>query len=127
MEDHTLEFIDGKFIRDGKIVAPEFGNKEQVELLNNLNGIKEAVKRGEYDIPCWESGEEGKPYLIHFRCTCGRYTELHPEAIETEFESSIKLSLTHKCECGISWKAKSEEGFFFNFKVDKSAQNRNQS
>lgn len=111
-----LQFIDGKFIRDGQVVAPVFGDKEQIELLNNLNAIKQAVKDGEYVLPNWESADG---YIIYFRCTCGRASDLHPKSIVTKFESSCELKLVHQCDCGLSWQGKSEEGFFFKFTILK--------
>jgi hypothetical protein len=39
--DMTLKLIDGKFFRNGEEVKAEFGNREQIALLEKMNRLKD--------------------------------------------------------------------------------------
>jgi len=39
--DMTLKLIDGKFFRNGEEVKAEFGNREQIALLEKMNKLKD--------------------------------------------------------------------------------------
>ena len=80
MVEQPLRLCDGKFMRGNVEVAPEIGNKEQIELLRceerKANERERLAKNGELEVVC-------RNLRCKFICACGHNIEdIDIEALE---------------------------------------------
>lgn len=110
-------FIDGVFMRGEEIVPVEFGNTEQIALINELSTIKRLESNGEYMLYASETlDEKDFCYLeIKFHCICGRKTKHLIESIDVDVADFPNETVLH-CQCGLEWTGTQDE-FYYNFKI----------
>src|SRR5688572_7928936 len=92
----ALELINGKFLQDGQPVPLRFGDKDQIQLMNDRLKWIEQMKNGYVVEPDYETIVKGE---IRFKCECGCYVYWEDEGDD---ESDIKFegvqSTCHKCK-----------------------------
>lgn len=117
-DEDPLEFIDGEFVRNSIMVKPLFGDLDQIELVRQVNAVKEAVASGSYSLYCWELASG---YEVFFRCLCGRRKTIEvKECVEEKPgftivgpEAKVKVA----CQCGKRWVGKHDGEFHYKFTI----------
>lgn len=106
-----LMLINGRFIKDGKEVPLEIGNREQIDCYKRH--IKEIEKNGNQGIEV--SYDVDINYTYHIRCRCGNYISMDGSLYDVDLDLSSKLKedvedaivssyKTLKCrECGAEY------------------------
>jgi hypothetical protein len=123
----ALKLLNGKFYDNGNIVPLEFGNWEQIRL------IQAEVRRLEELEAAEEEGIPVEPYCnnirtiyeidVDHRCICKNVIWFSQETEDADDEDDaveqyIKHteSKTKKCKCGIEWELKNVNNKLFIFK-----------
>jgi hypothetical protein len=85
-----LELRDGKFYREGQRVPLEFGNTEQINMINRrLKIIREGISVS----PSYGSEITG---YIHFKCVCGQSLILE-HVVDEEGDIEQFIGMQKKC------------------------------
>lgn len=108
-----MNLINGKFFKDGKPYPLEFGNLEQIKLIEGVKQLKEegAVPRLIFD--------ERQTFIcgISLTCVCGSEVKL---TWETESEGEEIEGETIKCKgCEFIYEVCADEFDFLFFKLKK--------
>lgn len=115
----SLTLKKGKFYQDGQLVPLEFGNKEQIELMEKENRIECAFldKKNHVNV------EIGKVFTANaeFKCSCGVTVYFEADSKYDEWSAKAELegseSKCHRCNSRYSIHRKEKQ--FFIAKVSK--------
>jgi hypothetical protein len=89
----ALELVDGKFYRDGVPEPLEFGNKEQIKLMNQAKETLESLMGDGLVVePDFEITVTG---VIRFKCPCGQHVYFETDG-EDELQCDFE-GLESKC------------------------------
>ncbi|MHA2218066.1 MAG: hypothetical protein ACXACY_19195 [Candidatus Hodarchaeales archaeon] len=110
-----LEIIGGEFIRAGKVVKPEFGNREQIECLKKHEArLKEIEEEGSVANYNYNTSIHAH---IWFKCGCGKTLEEDFEVDEEDLGDV--LGHTMRCyKCNITYELDEDEQGQLIFKKD---------
>jgi hypothetical protein len=106
-----MQLINGKFFRDGVPVPLEFGNMEQVRLIEGVKLLKE-----EGAMPAFIF-DEAQNYIcgISLTCVCGHKVQCHWETKEEGYE--IEGTEVKCTGCDFVYEVCSDEDAFLFFKI----------
>jgi len=93
LQQMGLKIKDGKFYRDGKHEATQFGNTEQITALRQLEHDIQAFKGGKILDVEYEVNITAK---IDFECICGYTVYLKREGLTKE---SYNKFIGQECDC----------------------------
>lgn len=104
----------GKFFKDGEPMPLEFGNREQIDLLNRS---KELLEFGEMlDLELVGDGKKITGFEHAIRCLCGEILCFKtPDRIDTSFRSEKK-----SCICGLVYQSFDDDDFGYMAKIIKT-------
>ena len=102
-----MKLKDGKFFRDGKPVPLEFGNKEQIRLMNEQQEqIRALTHEGYWITPDVYNMEEGGIRAdVEFDCVCGNRIWIMVKVERIEIIERALCRKAHACsKCNRSYK-----------------------
>lgn len=91
-----MTLIGGKFYKDGQVVPPEFGNKEQIQLIQEHEQKIEALNGDGWEVEI----EMEYVYVSTFKCICGTSLTIREES-DDDLDHSCMIGKTctcHKCK-----------------------------
>jgi len=69
-----LRILNGQFVRDGQVVQPLFGDKEQIQALRKSVELRERIDKGhkKVSISMTKDDDEEWELTAKFKCSCGK-------------------------------------------------------
>lgn len=91
-----MTLIEGKFYKDGVPVPPEFGNKEQINLIKEHEQKVEALNTDGWEVDVTIEYS----YVVTFKCICGTELTIREESDDDMDQSCVlgKTCTCHKCK-----------------------------
>jgi hypothetical protein len=99
----------GKFYNGDTLVPLEFGNKEQIALLQRVDYLREEGEFLDLDFDISKSGHKIIGASYGLECVCGSMVKFK----DREFEVKGK----QKCSCGLKYEARTEDGLFIAYLI----------
>lgn len=95
-----MRILNGKFFKDGKEVAVEFGNTEQIKFLEDYRRRREALIEGIELNVSYEDGEMVGELIatVYWTCACGNEIELF-RFVSNQDNTQLEGE-TQYCYCG---------------------------
>jgi len=103
-----LTIVDGKFYKGGIAIPVEFGNKEQIDVLNKAAKIAEAFKKGGLAVEVDYLPETTYEATVSFQCICSKYLSFYTET-DSDDVDHIFDGKEIGCKCGLRYSAKWKE------------------
>lgn len=120
----SLEIKNGKFYRDGLVEPIQFGNRDQIKLMQqHLKDYEELIGDGvliDYEI------EEITTYkaTMDYKCSCGKYVSFREEDLDDENDTPDFVGESASCRCGRKYEIAKNEDKDLVIKLIKEPKNK---
>jgi YHS domain-containing protein len=121
----NVYIYDGKFYKEGKLVAPVFGDIEQIQVLKKNNDLLECYKTDGLEYyassnECFDEFDEDSEVWsqinLMIKCVCGRKPEANTDAWDEDDYEELSGTIIY-CDCGRNYEVEHIIGNKFNVKL----------